>query len=184
MISHIKVCCRQWVDGLVKGDDPSRFYEFCNISKNQRWHLISIYSEQGVTKNNFDEKELMIKSTVELFQNLGMVSYLSLKFLDITDKDIDLINHYGKEAVLFDGYMALKIRMLLLELSIDKSNNDVLVVHCQAGVSRSGAVGLYANDYFQLNYFDFKELNPTVMPNPYVSHILNKVGRIMDGIQV
>ena len=180
MITHIKVCSRQWMDGLVKGDHPSRFFNFCQIANGQSWHLISIYSEHGPTKNNFDCKKLMVKDTVKLYQSLGMLSYTDFRFMDITDKDEDIIQQYGKDS-LFDTFTALKIRDYLLNLKADTMNNSVLVVHCQAGISRSGAVGLYSNDLLQLDYFKFIKLNPEIQPNPWISHILNQTDRAMSG---
>jgi len=49
---------------------------------------------------------------------------------------------------------------------------ETLIVHCDAGVSRSGAVGLWANDYLGLKYADFKRQNPHVIPNAYVMSML------------
>ena len=46
---------------------------------------------------------------------------------------------------------------------IDKAqedeNDSVLVVHCQAGISRSGAVGTFACDYCGLDYNRFIKEN-------------------------
>ena len=42
------------------------------------------------------------------------------------------------------------------------------IVHCAAGISRSGAVGTFVNDYFAGDYFKFKQDNPYIHPNGIV----------------
>ncbi len=49
-----------------------------------------------------------------------------------------------------------------------------MIVHCAAGVSRSGAVGLFVRDYFSLDYSEFKRQNPHIVPNLWVSKVLRE----------
>lgn len=57
----------------------------------------------------------------------------------------------------------------------DIEENETLYVSCHMGVSRSGAVGLFANKYFGLDYSDFKRDNPQVQPNPFIERELNRL---------
>lgn len=52
------------------------------------------------------------------------------------------------------------------------SDADIAIVHCMAGISRSGAVGLFINDYFDLDYERFKRDNPQIAPNQKVFRLL------------
>jgi predicted protein tyrosine phosphatase len=60
-----------------------------------------------------------------------------------------------------------------------ESNKDKrqFIVHCAAGISRSGAVGLFINDYFAGNYDEFMKINPYVHPNGHITRTLNKLLR-------
>jgi len=51
------------------------------------------------------------------------------------------------------------------------------VVHCTAGISRSGAVGAFISDYFGLDYSVFMANNPMVRPNAHISRTLNNIMR-------
>jgi predicted protein tyrosine phosphatase len=56
---------------------------------------------------------------------------------------------------------------------IDKTSN--VFVHCTAGVSRSGAIGAFINDYLGNSWGEFKMNNPMVIPNSHISSLLKKV---------
>jgi predicted protein tyrosine phosphatase len=60
-------------------------------------------------------------------------------------------------------------------LDFIESNSDKLqcFVHCMAGISRSGAVGAFVNDFFGGRYSDFVADNPQVLPNARVTRMLN-----------
>lgn len=60
----------------------------------------------------------------------------------------------------------------VIELNKDKQQ---FIVHCSAGISRSGAVGTFINDYFGLDYSTFRKTNPQVQPNPFVLRTLKSI---------
>lgn len=51
------------------------------------------------------------------------------------------------------------------------------ILHCTAGVSRSGAVGTFVNFYLGGDYEVFKRDNPHISPNPHVISTLDKLTR-------
>lgn len=55
-----------------------------------------------------------------------------------------------------------------------KKNKDKeqCIVHCMAGISRSGAVGTFVNGYCQGDWERFKRDNPHIVPNPRVHRML------------
>lgn len=46
------------------------------------------------------------------------------------------------------------------------------IVHCAAGISRSGAVGTFISDFNGCDWFEFKRTNPQVQPNGLVLRLL------------
>jgi predicted protein tyrosine phosphatase len=53
-------------------------------------------------------------------------------------------------------------------------DKKVCVVHCTAGVSRSGAVGAFIAEVLGINYLDYTKANPAVQPNAHVLNLLRK----------
>lgn len=44
-----------------------------------------------------------------------------------------------------------------------------IIVHCLAGISRSGAVGYFINDYYaKEDFLSFKRRNPALIPNTHI----------------
>lgn len=58
-----------------------------------------------------------------------------------------------------------------IKRNLDK---EQCIVHCMAGISRSGAVGTFINVITGGDYQKFKLLNPQVTPNVHVLSLLNR----------
>ena len=56
---------------------------------------------------------------------------------------------------------------------INENYEKDFIVHCSAGISRSGAIGAFINDYFGWDRAKFEKDNPHVHPNARVSRMLN-----------
>ncbi len=69
-----------------------------------------------------------------------------------------------------------KDAIAIIEFLKKQINSPSLIVHCSAGISRSGAVGLFINDYLRQDYFEFIKINPQVKPNQLVLKILKQYG--------
>jgi predicted protein tyrosine phosphatase len=48
------------------------------------------------------------------------------------------------------------------------------IVHCAAGISRSGAVGEFVNDWYAGDYYEFLHNNPKIHPNGLISRTLKE----------
>lgn len=155
MITGVKVYSRQWMDRFRKGD----FIDF----PFRIWSLISIYTDEPGFIRDGDREKLKV---------YGCRDVLSLMFWDITDKEMKNSEFMKKfpDAISFNHGMAKVVINFINE--VNSHEDGVLVVHCDAGISRSGAIGTFAVDYLGLDYFAFKEDNPNIMPNPYVFSIL------------
>ena len=94
-------------------------------------------------------------------------------YLDDLEKDLEipLIGTNKK-----DIYKAMTYEQALDLFDFIKSNIDkkTCLVHCHAGVSRSGAVGLFINEYLGQNEERFRVLHPNIAPNPHILSLLRK----------
>jgi len=62
----------------------------------------------------------------------------------------------------------------LFEYIKENKDREVCLVHCSAGWSRSGAVGLFINDYLKQNHGEFKKENPVSFPSFKVYNLLRE----------
>jgi predicted protein tyrosine phosphatase len=86
---------------------------------------------------------------------------------------VDTTNPYDEKA--FTKEQAKQIIEFLVKYSeANKWNTEELYIHCAAGVSRSGAVGLFATEFLGLSERQFFSTNRQVSPNPYVLRILRE----------
>lgn len=151
-----------------------------NINVLRKTKFESLMRDNNITNDN-----------VESFDNIAFISILNtedpsgyfkknyenvlvLFFDDITDdlnwdNDPDFLG-----PVLFTEDQAKKI-IAFIDLHKDK---DQFIIHCSAGISRSGAVGTFINDYFELDYKAFKQINPQIQPNPFVLRTLKNLTNI------
>ena len=104
----------------------------------------------------------------------GHEHLLILKFDDIANEP-ETPEDLGR-LVMFSPEMAGQIRRF-----VDDGGMSLLV-HCAAGISRSGAVGEVLNWYFnryltdsKTDYDDFIQNNRQILPNPIVRRIMMKV---------
>jgi protein-tyrosine phosphatase len=54
------------------------------------------------------------------------------------------------------------------------NNKDTCIVHCEAGISRSGAVGTFICDYTESDWNEFIHTNPQIHPNIVILNKLKK----------
>lgn len=101
---------------------------------------------------------------IHYFSN-GLENVLNLVFDDV-ERDFD---QDGQKAIAFTQEQA-KIVVDFIEKNKNKSR---CIVHCGAGVSRSGAIATFFNDYLHQDYFQFKLDNPHIQPNNQVIALLN-----------
>lgn len=79
---------------------------------------------------------------------------------------------YPDPANLFSLEMAKKVVDFIVKVH-KSDDNDLLLVNCMAGVSRSGAIGSFARQICSVDYNEFKRMNPQIVPNSYVYKLLN-----------
>lgn len=118
--------------------------------------LISIYSSP--------EEELATTKNLKVLEELGCVQCLSLLFEDgVLPQDKEWLKYP------FQVSQAEQVIAFLDEVNA-MDQNIFLIVHCDAGISRSGAVGTFAS-----NYLDIKFQDDIIQPNSYVLSTLNQI---------
>lgn len=121
----------------------------------------------------------MNKWIISIFSSHGNKDYspfpdryniCKLQFDDVTEIDPDEC-HFSVE-------LAIKLIDFINQIN---SENKPIYIHCDAGVSRSGAIGYLLNEwynkYLKTNEADkriFEQYNSHIMPNPEVVRILKR----------
>ena len=123
------------------------------------WYLISIHGPS---------RKLLNSKKIRKIGEMGCKDYLSLCFYDMTDSE-----YVCRDDKLFNWRQAQAIIDFGKEINKGK-DKSVLVIHCDGGVSRSGAVSTFLNDYYGLDFKDFKRLNPQIKPNHYILRVLKE----------
>jgi len=79
---------------------------------------------------------------------------------------------FPKDPTLFTKFKAKK----LYEFIKRNKDKSMAVVHCGAGISRSGAIGTFIYDLYgrdTMTWEEFKRKNPQISPNEYVLKLLH-----------
>ena len=100
---------------------------------------------------------------------------LNLRFDDIDADELD-VPIVGEGCYLnAKGISREQARDIVDFVLLNKDKN--FHVHCHAGVSRSGAVGEFIVDLLNLDYAEFRRMNPKLHPNPRVRSLLKEEAR-------
>lgn len=118
----------------------------------------------------FKNNVINIRSSFDDYNLPNSFSLLRLVFDDVTEKEQD------ESYIKFSEKHAQEIFNFITNM--DKSK--YLFVNCDAGISRSGAVGFCLNEYFnkylednKKDYEFFVQENYQISPNPLVKRLLN-----------
>ena len=132
-----------------------------------KWALISIWADS----------RLIELKTVPILEKLGCQANISVRFDDITadSPSVGQATQSGRKFILFDEVHA---RNIINFTNAVKGKVVIIVVHCAAGVSRSGAVGLWMCRYLGLKESEYLFNNRGIMPNYYVINKLSDVSGI------
>jgi len=161
MIKAIAVISRAAIQRIIRGSQKVT----------PRWHLISIHTD----RDNEGARcgPIVTPESEPVLKAIGCQSTLSLRFWDISKLDDEVKEKYPS-AILFNDDHATQVIDYLDGLKKEEEDS-MLVVHCFAGISRSGAIGGFACDYFGMDYLPFAESNPCIMPNAHISGMLRRV---------
>lgn len=83
---------------------------------------------------------------------------------DIDEDKFEIAKKENIDLILFTKNQAKQI----IEFLMNMGDDFTLVVHCGAGVCRSGAVVEFARGMLHLDYDEFKMDNPHILPNLFI----------------
>ncbi len=116
---------------------------------------------------------------------------LKIQFDDVSKRDAEGWSSVIDNCIFFNEEHAKKIHEFIKKIKADDKKE--FYVHCDAGVSRSGAIGYLLNEYFNKFLTDnkidneaFRMNNSHILPNPLVVRVLKNelFGKPFAGIEV
>jgi predicted protein tyrosine phosphatase len=152
MKNHIKVIPRSTFKEIFEGYSQVK----------PEYAIISIHEPKNKILTGYSEAWPVILPNSD--------NVLNLWFNDCEEPNPDI------EAVLFDEDMA----DVVFNFVEKNKESKFWVLHCTMGQSRSGAIGAFLADYFEIKWEDFKRDNPQIKPNALVSKLLTK--RLLQGL--
>ena len=111
--------------------------------------------------------------TKEVQNRINCHDVLNFVFGDLNENDFKISPELIDEFPKFDDQMAEEIVQFLNK--IKEKDIKLLFVHCDAGIARSGAVGVFACRYLGMDEDEFRKENPIIGPNTLVLETLNRV---------
>lgn len=144
------------------------------------WERVSIEDASKIAIVSIRTTEKEIVFTDEKIQKFGLPKdqILNLIFGDITPKIYKRIvaeaHRKGKNVEDIDVFSKRHAEQLVKFINRLKDRIELFVVHCDAGISRSGAVGTWLCDYLRLDYNEFKRENPHILPNQHILDVLRR----------
>lgn len=137
-----------------------------------------MWSNRITDKNVEDRTELAIISIVDTDQfNYSRAPYFKQNHENVINLQFDDCEHDGEPSPTQPaGTKAFSEEQAkeLFQFIKRNRNKETIVVHCMAGISRSGAVGAFINGYAGGDWETFKRMNPQIAPNARVERMLNQ----------
>ena len=129
------------------------------------WHLISISCPDTPKKIN----ALINERTRGVLKTQRCDKILPLQFDDLRDDQVERCLKHGFTPTLFTKEQSVQVIDFVEAIHKDNRVCD-LVLHCDAGISRSGAIARFTSDYLKIPFRD-----PNILPNRYVLELLWEV---------
>lgn len=127
-----------------------------NVETQDKMFFISI-------RNQDDKTEPFFKSDKS---NVKIMTFADLE----EDKELPVI---GEERTELFKAMSREQAAELYQFIKANKDKEAVMIHCTAGVARSGAVGVFINDFIGGNYHELMRNNPSIQPNPHVYRLLH-----------
>lgn len=136
---------------------------------------------KGVTQENISSiKEvafISINNTIDNVEPYFLEDRPNLKVLFFDDVSEDIYTNDLKnpgDLILVKAMTEEQAKELYTFIKANEEK-DCIIIHCTAGVSRSGAVATFINDYVSGDWHSFKQQNSSIQPNTHVYKLLKKI---------
>lgn len=135
-------------------------------------------TRKGVTNENVEQQDKLFFISINnqddktpSFFTSNKKNVLNITFADLEeDKELPILGENRTET-----FKAMTREQAAELYAFIKANKDkeAVFIHCTAGVARSGAVGVFINDFIGGNYHELMRNNPSIQPNPHVYRLLH-----------
>lgn len=135
-----------------------------------------------ITNDNVEQKEKMFFISINDSCGTDAVPYFEEKenvkvlFFDDIEEDLKLPTKISGQFVIAKAFTE-KQSVELFDFIEKHKDKESCIVHCTAGISRSGAIGTFINDFYGGDTEEFKKQNPYVLPNGLVLMLLKRAYR-------
>ncbi|MFW6225742.1 MAG: hypothetical protein ACOC3V_02130 [bacterium] len=140
--------------------------------------FIEFIKGSSINNDNVENMDILIISINDTTSDNKIVldnkSNVKVLYFDDTDRDIVIPIIGSNDEVKAKACTLEQAEELFYFIERNKHKNTC-IIHCSAGISRSGAVGTFIVDYFNLDWFKFKSNNPHIHPNNHVLKLLKTV---------
>ena len=179
MIKNITVTFRGMIESIIHPTNPNKegFNSLFEEGIPKPSALISIVSH---TVESLDEINLVpnwvFKSPEEMnkFKDFGCREIHQMWFGDVTEK------HEWKDDI-FTKEQAQEVIDFINFVNNDPDITD-LIIHCDAGISRSGAVAVFASRFLNIDENIVRSKRKIISPNPHVLGLLMEVSGLNEKI--
>lgn len=96
---------------------------------------------------------------------------VKVMYFDDVEKDMEIPIIGTNDKISSKAMTPLQAQELVQFIKANKEST-VYMIHCTAGISRSGAVGLFINEYLEGDKEKFRKDNPYIQPSPYIYNLL------------
>jgi predicted protein tyrosine phosphatase len=160
---------------ITKDRDYHYINKPINVYIMGRDHFKSVMEMNNVTNDNVEEKDIFFISInntnePEYKPHFENKSNVLVQYFDDLDEDVE------DKGLLFKAFTEEQGKELIAFIDKNKHKKQC-ILHCTAGISRSGAIGTFVSLYLGGDYDKFKRDNPYISPNAHVMSILNKLTR-------
>lgn len=134
---------------------------------------------KGTTRDNVEEKKnVFFISINDSPETTPEVPYLentdNVKVLTFDDVEQDTTSY--KRGLHYKA-MSPEQALELVQFIHQHLDKKLCLIHCSAGVARSGAVATFIHQIVDSNKDQFQEDNPFILPNPYVLNLLQQANQ-------
>lgn len=132
-------------------------------------------SKTWAERHRFKDNEFCISISCPIDKEASLLinndNVIRFKFSDIEPSNKKHFPHHLEDECSFHINDAIIIVSKVLELAND-CKKWTLIVHCAAGVSRSGAIAKWALSHSDMNDADFASSNIGIHPNQWIYQLL------------
>lgn len=126
---------------------------------------------KGITNDNADELCNNLGIIIISINDTNVQPYLkNSKYIKVFN--FDDMSKEDEQFTVRHKAMSKMQASELIDFITEHKDAPMCIVHCAAGISRSGAVGEFINDLYGDTYEKFKRDNPQIFPNPYIRKLL------------